>query len=88
MFNIRCDVLDINTEIGRIENTPRVERICSVFNMNTIENEYIFLLVFPCYRDLITQYLKEYYYLKWDQTEDLALAGIYLIMNELLAQEF
>ena len=35
----------VNIEANRFENTPREERICPVCNMNTIENQYIFVLI-------------------------------------------
>ena len=48
-------------ESGRYNNTPREERLCIHCNMNTIENEYHFLLVCPFYADLRRKYLSPYY---------------------------
>ena len=48
-------------EEGRHRNIPKEQRLCSKCNMNTIENEYHFLLVCPLYRQLRVNYLPKYY---------------------------
>ena len=55
LLNLRRGVLNINIERGRFDNTPRGHIICPVYNMNAIENEYHFILVCPCYRNLRTK---------------------------------
>ena len=54
LLNLRCGVLNINIELGRFDNTHREQKMCPVCNMNAKENEYDFILVRPCYRNLRT----------------------------------
>ena len=40
----------------------RSRRICDLCNLNTLEDEYHFLLACPRFRDLRQKYFKRYYY--------------------------
>ena len=44
LLYVICGVLNVNIELGIFDNTPREQRICLVYNMNAIENEYHFIL--------------------------------------------
>ena len=61
LFNLRCGVLNINVENGRHNNIPREQRLCTLCKLKKIEDEYHFLLVCPCYRDIRSRFLKTYY---------------------------
>ena len=50
LSNVRFSTLKLNIECGRFINLIRNERICKCCNMNTIENEYHFVMVCPAYR--------------------------------------
>ena len=60
-FRLSSHRLEI--ERGRYRNTciPKTDRLCRFCSMNTIENEYHFLLICPLYTDLRRSYLKPYY---------------------------
>ena len=53
--------LKLEIERGRYFNIPREERKCKLCHVNSVENEYHFLLVCPLYRELRKKYLKSYY---------------------------
>ena len=48
-------------ESGRFENIMVENRKCRLCTMNTLENEYHFLLVCPFYRDIRIKYLPSYF---------------------------
>jgi hypothetical protein len=48
-------------ESGRYEGLDRTCRICKCCNLNSVENEYHFLLVCPAYIDLRRKFLSSYY---------------------------
>ena len=58
-FRLSSHKLEI--ERGRYFNIPREERKCTLCQINSVENEYHFLLVCPLYRELRKKYLKSYY---------------------------
>ena len=58
-FRLSSHRLEI--ERGRYRNIPKTDRLCQFCSMNTIENEYHFLLICPLYTDLRRNYLKPYY---------------------------
>lgn len=61
LTKFRLSSHDLAIERGRYENISRNERICRNCHLNTVENEYHFLLVCPLYRDLRQKYFKNYY---------------------------
>ena len=58
-FRLSSHKLEI--ERGRYHNIPKENRKCKFCLMNTIENEYHFLLICPKYSELRKQYLNSYY---------------------------
>ena len=60
-FRISAHHLEI--EIGRypIPKIARMDRICQVCKMNTVESDYHFLLVCPAYKELRRKYFPGYY---------------------------
>ena len=58
-FRLSSHKLEI--ERGRYHNIPRIESKCKLCSLNTIENEYHFLLVCPKYYELRRKFLKPYY---------------------------
>ena len=52
-------------ETGRHLNILRENRTCLYCNMNILEDEYNFILVFPLYRDLRCKLLLRYYNCRW-----------------------
>lgn len=61
LSRFRTSSHNLMVETGRYNNTPRNQRLCLSCNMQTIENEYHFLLVCPKYRELRNKYFKPYY---------------------------
>jgi len=47
---------------GRYRNIERSSRICTVCDLNDIEDELHFILKCPRYKDLRLKYLKKYYF--------------------------
>ena len=54
--------LCLSIETGRYHHIDRNNRICSLCNMNILENEYHFVLVCPLYSTIRDKYIKPYYY--------------------------
>ena len=52
---------NVSIETGRYHNIDRDNRICSLCNMNVIEDEYHFVLVCPFYSTIRDTYIKPYY---------------------------
>ena len=59
---IRICAHKLNVESGRYRNIERSERICTLCNVNVIEDEYHFIIECPQYKDLRCKYIKMYYY--------------------------
>jgi hypothetical protein len=57
LTRFRISAHDLRIETGRYTNTDRQNRICSYCHMNTVENEYHFLLTCPKYRDIRKRFL-------------------------------
>jgi hypothetical protein len=58
---IRLSSHQLAIETGRYTNTIRKNRCCRVC-VNTIEDEYHFILVCPLFAELRRKFIKEYYY--------------------------
>lgn len=61
LSRLRLSSHSLAVETGRYNGTPREERKCTKCNMNSIENEYHFLLVCPHYIDIRRKYFAPYY---------------------------
>ena len=61
LSRLRLTSHSLAVETGRYNGTPREERMCIKCNMNSIENEYHFLLVCPHYTDIRRKYFAPYY---------------------------
>ena len=58
----RLSAHSLSIETGRYHHIDRNNRICSLCNMNILENEYHFVLVCPLYSTIRDKYIKPYYY--------------------------
>ena len=45
LSNLKCDLLNISSDIGSFENTSREQIHCPVSNMNTIENGHHYMQI-------------------------------------------
>ena len=61
LCKLRCSDHKLAIEVGRRHGIPRIERICTKFNMNTVEDKYHFVLVCPFYPQLRSEILPKYY---------------------------
>ena len=61
LTKFRVSSHDLAIETGRYTNTELKDRICQNCQMNTIEDEYHFILVCQKFRELRKIYLKPYY---------------------------
>ena len=61
LTRLRCSAHKLMIEEGRIRNIEREARLCTLCNMQVIENEYHFVLVCPFYRKLRHEILPKYY---------------------------
>ena len=52
----------MNIETGRYYNIDRNERYCNMFNFNSVEDEYHFILECDKYHNLRKKYIKSYYW--------------------------
>jgi len=62
LTRFRCSAHKLAIEEGRFRNIEREHRKCLYCKMNSIENEYHFLMVCPYYRDLRMRFIPKYYY--------------------------
>ncbi|XP_048252544.1 uncharacterized protein LOC125380687 [Haliotis rufescens] len=62
LSRFRCSSHNLLIETGRYVNIPREERICNLCSLNSVEDEFHFLLVCPVYLHLREKYLQAYYY--------------------------
>ena len=53
---------NLRIEQGRYFNETRVNRKCTMCNLNDIEDEYHFILICPLYSELRSKYIKKFYY--------------------------
>ena len=58
---MRCSSHKLMIEKGRYLNLERNQRVCSMCNLNDIEDEFHFILRCPAYYDLRKKYLKQRY---------------------------
>lgn len=54
LAQFRLGILPLRIETGRYSNTPADERICQMCNLNSVEDEYHFVMNCPLYDDLRT----------------------------------
>ena len=59
---MRISAHNLNIETGRFYNLDRHERVCSMCNLNVVEDEYHFILQCEKYIDVRRRYLKKYYW--------------------------
>ena len=55
---------NLRIEHGRYYNESRIDRKCSLCNLNDVEDEYHFILVCSRYSELRSKYIKKFYYKK------------------------
>ena len=58
----RLSAHSLSIETGRYHHIDRNNRICSLCNMNILEDEYHFVLMCPFYSTIRDKYIKPYYY--------------------------
>ena len=58
----RISAHNLNIETGRYYNENRNNRLCTLCNLNDIEDEFHFILKCPFYHDIRIKYIKKYYY--------------------------
>ena len=58
MAQLRLGILPLHIETGRFRNTKIEDRLCTVCNLNVVENEMHFLFECPCYAKLRQQWLQ------------------------------
>ena len=63
LTRLRLSSHDLAIESGRKYNIPENERTCKNCNLGVKENEYHFVLVFPKFSDIRSEYIKNYYYI-------------------------
>lgn len=61
LTRIRCSAHKLAIEEGRFRNIERNNRKCLFCNMNVVEDEYHFILVCPCFRDIRKTCLPNYF---------------------------
>ena len=61
LCRLRCSAHMLAIEEGRFRNIPQQDRKCIFCPMNVIENEYHFVSVCPCFRDIRNTCLPRYY---------------------------
>ena len=62
LTKFRLSSHNLLVETGRYHGTERSDRKCTLCNLNTIEDEFHFILHCPCYDTIRKQYIKPYYY--------------------------
>ena len=55
---------NLNIETGRFYDLDGHERVCSMCNLNVVEDEYHYILQCEKYIDVRRRYLKKYYWLR------------------------
>ena len=60
-LRFRCSAHKLDFEEGRYRNIERNNRLCQCCQMNVIEDEFHFLLVYPAYRHIRISVLPKYY---------------------------
>ena len=70
LAKIRLSSHQLNIEVGRHRNIDRLNKICTLCNMNEIEDEYHFILICPFYKNLRENYIKRYFFI-WPSTYKL-----------------
>ena len=61
LTRFRCSAQKVAIEEGRFRNIECNARLCTKCNMQTIENEYHFLMACPLYREMRKEILPRYY---------------------------
>ena len=61
LCKFRISAHNLAIERGRYEIIPRDDRKCKFCNLNVVESEYHFLLVYPLYGDLRRKYFSSYF---------------------------
>ena len=61
LSRFRCSAHKLMIEEGRYRNIERNNRLCQYCQMNVIEDEFHFLLVFPAYRHIRISVLPKYF---------------------------
>ena len=61
LARLRCGYVNINVNIGRINNTRFEERVCTYCNCNSLDDEFHFLLVCTFHDNLRKKYIPSYY---------------------------
>ena len=62
LCRFRTSTHNLKIETGRWNDTPRVERLCEMCNLNQVEDEFHFLLVCPFYTCIRSKYIANYFY--------------------------
>ena len=62
LTQFRLSSHELMIEKGRYQNIPRGGRLCQKCSLHEVEDEFHFIFVCPCYRDLRVKYLNRYYY--------------------------
>ena len=93
LTKIRLAAHNLNIESGRYTNVDREERICTLCELNDIEDEFHFILKCPLYHELRNKYIKPYYQkkpssmklvqlLSTENTKDLANLGKFVSLAQ------
>ena len=69
---------NLNIETGRFYNLDRHERVCSMCNLNVVEDECHFILQCEKFIDVRRRYLKKYY---WQIPSCFKLAQLLSVRN-------
>ena len=59
---LRISSHQLNIETGRHTNIERLDRKCYLCNLDDLEDEYLFTLICPIYKDLRIAYTQKYFY--------------------------
>ena len=54
---LRCSSHNLRTESGRHSNTELAQRICTLYNLYSIEDEFHFLMNCTAYTDLFNKFI-------------------------------
>ena len=75
---MRISAHNLNIETGRFYNLDRHERVCSMCNLNVVEDEYHFILQCEKYIDVRRRYLTKYY---WQMPSCFKLVQLLSVRN-------